>query len=253
MGHFQPDQVNSEPKCSRCGARRWTVCGSLSDSELALVERIKLGDRHYSAQADFIRQGEPQYDVFTLLEGWAMRYSLLGDGSRQIIDFCLPGAFIGFQPDSESPGSHSVQAITDVKVCVFPRKGLMDLMSETPSMAVRLACIAYRDQVSVTRHLTNVGRRMSRGRVANLLMELFVRVRLRSPEATSDAIPLPLTQELIGDAIGFTSVHVNRTLRDLREENIVSLRNGTLRVLDPDRLAEEAGFDEGVDVPESFS
>lgn len=252
MGRFQPDQVTSEPECARCGARRWTVCGSLGDSELALVEAIKLSDRHYRAQADLIRQGEAQREVFTLLEGWAMRYSLLDDGSRQIIDFCLPGAFIGFKPDSELPESYSVQAITDVNVCVFPHKRFMELLSETPSMAVRLACIGYRDQVSMTRHLSNVGRRMARGRVANLLMELFVRVRLRSPESTSEAIPLPLTQELIGDSIGLTSVHVNRTLRVLREENIVSLRDGTLRVLDPDRLAEEAGFEEGVDTREMF-
>ncbi len=253
MGRLQTDANHPESHCVRCGARGWTVCASLTDAELTAVERIKLGERKYPAGSDFLRQGEPQREVFTLLDGWAMRYSLLDDGSRQVIDFCLPGAFIGFQPDSEAPKGYAAQAITGIKTCVLPQKGLMDLMSETPNMAVRLACIAYRDQVSMARHLANVGRRMARGRVANLLMELFVRARMRSPAASCEAIPLPLTQELIGDALGLTSVHVNRTRRGLREDRIVSLGGGTLRILDPDRLAEEAGFEEGVDVPESFA
>lgn len=253
MARPETNTSASEAHCTRCGAREWTVCSSLSDDELNAVEGIKLGNREYPAGADFLRQGEPQREVITLLQGWAMRYSLLDDGSRQIIDFCLPGAFIGFQPDGDSPKGYAAQAITDIKVCALPQKGLMDMMSATPSMAVRLACIAYRDQVSMARHLTNVGRRMARGRVANLLMELFVRVRMRSAAAASESVTLPLTQELIGDALGLTSVHVNRTLRGLREDKIVSLKGGTLRILDPDRLAEEAGFEEGVDVPESFS
>lgn len=253
MGRLQTDSSTAEAPCVRCGARGWTVCSSLTHDELTIIEGIKLGHRDYSAGADFLRQGEPQREVFTLLQGWAMRYSLLDDGSRQIIDFCLPGAFIGFQPDSESPKGYAAQAITDIKVCALPQKGLMDMLSQTPNMAVRLACIAYRDQVSMARHLANVGRRVARGRVANLLMELFVRVRMRSAAAASESIPLPLTQELIGDALGLTSVHVNRTLRSLREDKIVSLQGGTLRILDPDRLAVEAGFEEGVDVPASFS
>lgn len=253
MGRLQTDSRAAEAHCVRCGAREWTVCAALTDDELTVLEGIRLGHRDYRAGADFLRQGEPQREVLTLLEGWAMRYSLLEDGSRQIIDFCLPGAFIGFQPDAEAPKGYAAQAITDIKVCALPQKGLMDMMSETPNMALRLACIAYRDQVSMARHLANVGRRKARGRVANLLMELFVRVRMRSAAAASEAIPLPLTQELIGDALGLTSVHVNRTLRGLREDKIVSLKGGTLRILDPDRLAEEAGFEEGVDVPESFA
>ncbi len=253
MGRLQTSSSTAETHCVRCGARDWTVCSSLTDDELTVIEGIKLGHRDYPAGADFLRQGEPQREVFTLLQGWAMRYCLLEDGSRQIIDFCLPGAFIGFQPDSESPKGYAAQAITDVRLCALPQKGLMDMMHETPNLAVRLACIAYRDQVSMARHLANVGRRMARGRVANLLMELFVRVRMRSAVAASESIPLPLTQELIGDALGLTSVHVNRTLRGLREDKIVSLKGGTLHILDPDRLAEEAGFEEGVDVPESFA
>ena len=62
-------------------------------------------------------------------------------------------------------------------------------------------------------------------------------------------MPLPLTQEHIGDALGLTSVHVNRTLRSLREDGIVALNRGTLHVIDPDRLAETAGFEAEVDVP----
>ncbi len=253
MGRLQTNSRFAEAHCVHCVARDWTVCAALAEDELTALQEIRLGHRDYRAGADFLKQGEPQREVLTLLQGWAMRYCLLEDGSRQIIDFCLPGAFIGFQPDSEAPKGYAAQAITDIKVCALPQKGLMDMMRQTPNMAVRLACIGYRDQVAMARHLANVGRRKARGRVSNLLMELFVRVRMRSAAAVSESIQLPLTQELIGDALGLTSVHVNRTLRGLREDKIVSLKGGTLRILDPDRLAEEAGFEDGVDVLESFS
>ncbi len=118
-------------------------------------------------------------------------------------------------------------------------------------MALRMACIAARDQVFAYQHLTSVGRRTARERVANLLLELFVRVRQSAPEASGDAIRLLLTQEHLGDALGLTSVHVNRTLRALREDGVLAIKRGALSILDPDRLAEEAGFDDEVSIPRS--
>ena len=92
-------------------------------------------------------------------------------------------------------------------------------------------------------HLTSIGRRSARERVAHLLLELFTRYRAQWPGNRSEEMVLPLTQEQIGDATGLTFVHVNRVLSALRKEGIVQFHYRRLRILDPDRLIEVAGVD----------
>ena len=90
---------------------------------------------------------------------------------------------------------HAASAITDVTVCVLPRAGLFELLEAHPKMAIRLACIANRDQLATALHLANVGRRTARGRVASLLHELFERVHGQDAVSEGETVPLPLTQE----------------------------------------------------------
>ena len=92
--------------------------------------------------------------------------------------------------------------------------------------------------------LLSVGRQTALERVAHFLLELFYRVRLRDPEPLGSSINMPLTQEHIGDALGLTAVHVNRMLRELRERDLVRVASQTLTVVNPDGLAEIAGFDD---------
>jgi len=192
------------------------------------------------------------------LDGWAYLYEILEDGRRQILDFSLPGALIGFQPHAASELTYSAQALTSISVCSFSRKRFNDFARTYPEMALRLASIAARDQYLAFHHLSNIGRRTARERVANLLLELFYRARVQSDVAPGDSIDMPLTQEQIGDAVGLTNIHVNRMLRDLRLAGLLEIipavppnRGGTLRILDPDRLAEEAGFVEDVVLDEN--
>ncbi len=229
--------------CRTCAVRDEALCAPLSDRELGIVEHFKAGNRVIPAGSDLFHQGEPSSELYTLLDGWVFLYQILEDGRRQILDFALPGAFLGFQPDLAAPMAHAAHCLTDVAVCVFPRKNLFGLFRKHPELALRMAWITARDWTLANEHLTNLGRRSARERVAHLLLELFYRVRLGHPSAHGGTIELPLTQEHIGDALGLTSVHVNRTLRQLRESGLVGLSGRTLRVLDPDALADVAGFD----------
>ena len=232
--------------CQACQVRDIGICAPFSGEALGALETFKAAERMYAPGRDFLVQGESADEFFTVLDGWAFLYELLEDGRRQILDFCLPGAFFGFQPDLSAPVTYSAQALTDMSVCVFPRSRVADFVRQHPELGLRMACVAARDQYLAFRHLSNVGRRTARERVASLLLELFFRVRLHSPASSGDKIVIPLTQEHIGDALGLTSVHVNRTLRQLREEKLLTLKGGSLQVLDPDRLAEVAGFESDV-------
>ncbi len=223
--------------------RNDTLCAPLSDGEIAVVEHFKSGNRMLSAGVDLYSQGEVCSDLFTLLDGWVFLYQILADGRRQILDFALPGAFLGFQPDLDSPASHSAGCLTDVAVCVFPRENLFGLFRSHPELALRMAWITARDGALAREHLTNVGRRSARERVAHLLLELFHRVRRKAGDSTVNTIELPLTQEHIADALGLTTVHVNRTLRGLRQAKLLDISGRTLTVRDAALLAEIAVFD----------
>ena len=229
--------------CTTCAVRNEALCAPLSNDEIAVVKRFKSGNRELRAGADLYCQDEGCDELFTLLDGWVFLYQILEDGRRQILDFALPGAFLGFQPDLDAPASHSAQCLTDLAVCIFPRRNLLDLCRENPELALRMAWITARDGALAREHLTNVGRRSARERVAHLLLELFYRVRRRTPSTGGNAVGLPLTQEHIADALGLTTVHVNRTLRALREAELASVRGRTLSLRDPDALDAIAGFD----------
>ncbi len=219
------------------------LCAPLSDDEIAVIEDFKSGHREIPAGADLYCQDEVCDELYTLLDGWVYLYQILEDGRRQILDFALPGAFLGFQPDLAAPAAHSAQCLTDIAVCVFPRGTLLDLFRAHPELALRMAWITARDGALAREHLTNVGRRSARERVAHLLLELFYRVRRGGASPGDNSVELPLTQEHIADALGLTTVHVNRTLRALREADLLAMRGRMLRILDPGALAKLAGFD----------
>ena len=193
---------------------------------------------------DIVEQGEVGHEFCVIICGWAVQYELLEDGGRQILDFRLPGSTVGFLPDGEERSPHSVQALTQVRACRFSRAGFLDAAKSNPALALRLAAVAGRDYHRSLRRLTLIGRRTAKERVAALLLELYRRTRMWSLPARDDEVPFPLTQEHIGDALGLTNVHVNRMLRELREEGVLLLKRGMLRLHDLPRLVEIAGSDD---------
>ncbi len=223
--------------CANCAVRGTTVCRAFAD-DLDVVARFKSGDRIHAADTHLYRIGDQPGDLFNLLDGWIALYRILECGKRQILDILLPGAFFGYQPDLGEPMLHGALCLSDVAVCVFPRKGFPDLVSEHPALALALIDINGRAAIRAQDHLTNIGGRSGTARVANMLLDLFLRARRSVASRQYDStVELPLTQELIADSLGLTPVYVNRILRDLRERSLVVLRKGTLTILDLAALA----------------
>ena len=135
--------------------------------------------------------------------------------------------------------SHSAQTLTEASFCVFPREAIVRMFTEHPELGIRLVWLSAQDRAAAYEHLASVGRRSALERVACLLLELHNRVRARQPEQGME-VSVPLTQSLIADAVGLTKIHVNRTLKTLRDSGLVALRNRKLTIPDPERLAEEA-------------
>ena len=228
--------------CNVCTVRGLAICSPLNDEDIKVIDRYRAGIRVFPAGTNLYHQGATHDELYTLLDGWVFLYQVLEDGRRQILDFGLPGAFLGIQAELDAPMAHSAQCLNDIAACVFPRRNLIEFMRAQPEIAIRLTWITAQSATLAQEHLTNIGRRNARERLAHLLLELFYRVRETRRNGTSDSAELPLTQEHLGDALGLTPVHVNRTLRQLREAGLVHLGGRVLRILDADALARIAGF-----------
>lgn len=223
----------------------WTPATNvpLSAEPHRLIPRYRSGDRTIEAGRDLFSIGSTGKTIFNLLDGWVALYTLLEDGRRQIVQFALPGAVIGVLPSRRVQSTFGALALTKVLVSVIPTSTLTSLSRDEPEITMRLARSLARDCSLAFEHLTSVGRRSARERVAHLLLELFTRYRAQWPGNRIEELVIPLTQEQIGDATGLTFVHVNRVLSTLRKERIVEFHYRRLRILDPDRLIEVAGID----------
>tara|TARA_R110000787_G_scaffold20785_56_gene61856 strand:+ start:2280 stop:3053 length:774 start_codon:yes stop_codon:yes gene_type:complete len=229
--------------CETCQARPDGLCEGFAPEVLGRIASHKSGDRKVTAGEDIFGLGEPCDEIYNLVEGWVFLYNILQDGRRQILHFALPGAILGFHSVGGAKATFAAQALTDSIVCVIPHKALRPMSRECPEIGLRLAGRIARDRNLAYDHLTSIGRHSARERVAHLILELFIRFRSQWPGQNIEEMYLPLTQEHIGDATGLTGVHVNRVIRDLRQEGVLEFHYRRLKILNPDKLVDIADID----------
>lgn len=190
-------------------------------------------------------QGDDCTHIYLLLDGWAFRHQILEDGRRQVLDFTLPGVVFGL------PGTgvmtHSLETLTACTFSVFTRERLFDLMRDVPALGFRLLEIMADAEARAFEHLTSVGRRTAKERVAHLLLELVTRANKTPAMPHDGSMTLPLMLPHIADALGLTSETVCRALSAMRKDKIATLRGQKLDILDLKRLAAAAGVDLPVD------
>jgi CRP-like cAMP-binding protein len=217
------------------------LAAGLSAQDVLHVSRAHRSFRTLKAGECLYFQGDVCHSIYLLLDGWAFRHQSLEDGRRQILDFALPGAAFGL------PGgglmAHTVEALTPCRFSVFTRDSLCEMLQRVPVLALRFVELLANAEARAFEHLTSVGRRSARERVANLLIELLMRAHRVKPARHAQHITLPLMQPHIADALGLASETVCRTLAAMRKDRIVVLRAQKLDVLDFDRLASEAGVE----------
>lgn len=215
----------------------------LSQEDLALLEAACGRPRLVSARQDLIREGDQPGPLLVILEGWACRYKLLPEGSRQITALLMPGDFCDMHGSVLDAMDHSIATLTQAQVAMIPRAQIEKLIETHPSIMRAFWWTQLVDEGILRAWIVSMGRRSSMQRVAHLMCELWVRARSIGL-TDGDHLELPLTQSVIGDALGLTPVHVNRVLRKLRLTGIMELGAGFLVISDIGKLVAVAGFDE---------
>lgn len=194
-----------------------------------------------AARRDLAREGDNPRAVKLILEGWACRYKMTRDGLRQVLGFLVPGDFCGLDVLVLQRMNHSIGTITRVSVAQFTFDRLESVSAEHPRIAQALRWHESVDTSIQREWLVNLGRRTAYERVGHLLVELFH--RLRSVGLTEgEGCDFPLTQNDLGDATGLTSVHINRTLQELRRQGLVVLERKRLRLPNLEALSDASGF-----------
>ena len=222
--------------CRACPLRALPLFVSAAGTELALVESIKHDQIAVPAERSIIHEGQSNAPLYTLFSGWAFRFKTLSDGRRQILNFLLPGDFIGVQQKMGDASPHGVQALTDVELCVFRRDALWELHRGAPTLGFAVTWLTAHEESLVDDTLLSVGRRSAEERIATLLVVLYKRVAALLPDA-SGGVPFPLTQQHIADGLGLSLVHTNKTLRKLERRGLHRIRNGRLQLMDVHALA----------------
>src|SRR5260370_28834677 len=167
---------------------------------------------------------------------------MLPDGRREILNFALPGDFVGLQAWVFDGMGHSAEALTDMILCIFPREKLWELFAGYPSLSFDVTWLAAREERMLDENLLSVGRRSALERMAYVLLHLFRRAEdLGLTEG--DRVEFPFFQQHLADTLGMSLVHANNTLRGLTSQKIVHWKQKVFRLLDRDRLAEIAGYE----------
>lgn len=229
-----------EVPCKQCPLRQLPLFLSHSAIELSTIESLRRDQRVFEADSVLIHEGQEDAPLYTLFAGWAFRFKTLSDGRRQILNFLLPGDFIGVQQKMGDAVAHGVQTLTPVTVCVFQRDALWALHRTTPTLGFAVTWITAHEESVVDDTLLSVGRRNAEERIAALLIVLFKRAAALLEDGGAGGVPFPLTQQHIADALGLSLVHTNKTLRKLERRGLHRLRDGWLELLDAKALARVA-------------
>ena len=216
----------------------------LSDEECETLARVTSQSRVYKPRQDLIREGDQPGPVFVMLEGWAFRYKVLPSGSRQITAFLMPGDACDLHIGMLATMDHSIQTATPAQVATISRQVMDEIMDAHPRIARAMYIAQLVDEGTLRAWIVSLGRRSSAERVAHLLLELHIRA-IRIGVASPDGMDLPLSQGVLADALGMSTVHINRVLQELRLSGAIALRRGVLRIRNAAALTHFSGFDEG--------
>jgi CRP-like cAMP-binding protein len=223
--------------------RRLDRRGGLDEGDRQALRALPHSLRTFQSGAHFVRDGDWPESCCLLVSGFACRYKITGDGARQILSFHMPGEFLDLQNSLLGVADHSVQALTEAEAAVIPRQSLRDLIFARPALARAFWIDTLIDSAIFREWVVNVGRRDSRARVAHLLCELSLRMQAAGL-ASEHCYELPMTQEQLADAVGLTSVHVNRVLKQLAEEGLISRDRRSIVIADWRRMREAGDFND---------
>ena len=224
--------------------RRLAQLVPISPDEVAILAELQSNTRTVQRNRDIVMEGRSYGSIIIIMEGSAIRYRILHDGRRQIVNIALPGDIVGVLGPFIESSLYSTKALGDTVISTIPFVRVNALFTTHPRLISKMFLCFSCELTIYAEHLVDLGRRSAAERIAHFLLELLARLEAVGL-AEGQSYKLPLTQELIADTLGLSIPHVNRVLRRLREDNLVVLEDQRVTIIDPAGLSELADFESG--------
>jgi CRP-like cAMP-binding protein len=207
----------------------------LSETDLDCLELIIESERQIKKRRDLVVDGYEYRSLCFVKEGYAMRYKLLRNGKRQILNVIVPGDLIGFPVSLFDRSTYSVIALSDLKFNVCSIDSYVGLCFERPQFGLALTWLAVQEGAIYAEHIVNIGRRTPIERLAHFLLEIHSRLStVGLAEKTS--FDLPFSQEVLADVLGLSVPHLNRVMQQLRTEKLISSQGRLVELIDATSL-----------------
>lgn len=226
---------------STVGGTRLAASRFLSRQELQALEDAASPVRSVGPNLDLIREGERGDSLLLVVEGWACRYTTTIEGGRQLPALLVPGDVANLDSLLLDRLDYGVRTLTQTMIVSLSRDRALELAAQHPGIARTFTWLALVENAILGKWTLSLGRRSAKERLAHLLCEL--NARLGNGDEDESSFDFPLTQEQLGDALGLTSVHVNRTMQQLRSDGLIAASHRTMTLLASRRLRRIAGFD----------
>ena len=232
----------SRTACTNCPLRKHGLFTPFTDDELTFTQGFKTGEMTIAPGTTLLLEGSGSPQLYTVLSGMGTRYKTLENGRRQVINFLFPGDFTGLQAGLMDEMKHSVEATTEMTLCVFRREDLWALFRNHPSRAYDLTWIAAIEEHFLGETIATLGQRDGLQRIAWALVRIHE--RLDAVGLAKDGhVPFPFRQQDLADSLGLSLVHTNKTLKSMQSRGLAHLARGGLRIMRMEDLAEIALID----------
>lgn len=214
---------------------------ALTFAERDALQWLERRERRFSAGEIVVRQDEPTDLLHIVATGWLHGSVQLDGGERQILRFYFVGDITTTFSIAWGYSAATLTAVSDCTLYEVHRASLGQVFQKHPRLGALLYGVSASEHVAMADRLVSIGRTDGMTRIATLLLD--IRSRLRLVDGTGGStFELPLTQQDLGDAVGLTKTHVNRSLRALEETGLIEREGKIIRITDVDRLATMVGF-----------
>lgn len=233
------DIETARRSCAHCGLRRLCLPFGLDARQVEGLDKRLGPSRPLPAGQMLVRAGDPFRSLYIVRAGALKSTVLLENGDRQVVGFHLPGELVGLDALYDHVHRCEVEALQRSRVCALPFEPEAGLLLEPPELQSGLMRLVGRETVIDHDHLTAMGRRDARARVALLLRSLVER-RLRL-QLEADEIRLPMSREDLGNYLGLAEETVSRSLTRMQRDGVIRVSRKLVRILDHAALARLCG------------
>ena len=220
-------------------ARRLAV----TPQELTVLGEIISAAKPIRRRQDIVTEGRQSRRIFIVVDGLLICYRIMRDGQRQVVNVIVPGDVAGFPSCFFDGALYSIRTLTNSVVATLSLNAVSALFASQPQLAGKLFWLFSSDAAVCAEHVVVVGRRSARERIAHFFLELLTRLQAIGM-ADETSFDMPFSQDVICDALGLSLAYVNRELRVLTNEGLVTIDGRKVIIQDLEGLAELADFEQ---------